>query len=210
MNILKKNQVKLKIISTGRKCLAPLLLSLTFLVFSNAAFAQNKWSIEVRPGVNFATKDLGNANLKTGFGFEGTINYRFIPHLSAYAGWGWNKFAADQSFAGVKNDFDETGYTFGLQFIHPSEKSKLSYLIEVGGIYNHIEIENNNGDIIADSGHGLGWQAGVGLIVPMGEHFNLIPAVRYRALSRDIEIDGSKTKVDLNYITVGVGLSWSF
>ncbi|MEO8961043.1 MAG: outer membrane beta-barrel protein [Ginsengibacter sp.] len=207
---MKKKTNQFKAISCGSKGHLFLFLILIFLAFSNEIQAQNKWSIELRPGVNFATKDLGDANLKTGFGIEGTINYRFIPHLGVYAGWGWNKFAADKSFAGAKTDFEETGYTFGLQFIQPSEKTKPGYLIEVGGIYNHIEVENNSGDIIADSGHGLGWQAGVGLVVPIGEHFNLIPALRYRALSRDIKIEGTKTAVDLNYITVGVGLSLSF
>ncbi|HET7117945.1 MAG TPA: outer membrane beta-barrel protein [Hanamia sp.] len=207
---MKKNQPKSNKMCLTRNVFKALFSGLLLLAFSNNAVAQKKWSIEARPGVNFVTKDLGDAKLKTGFGIEGTVNYRFMPHLSAYAGWGWNKFAADESFAGTKNDFEETGYTFGLQFIHPFETGKLSYLVEVGGIYNHIEVENNNGDIIADSGHGLGWQAGVGLLIPVGEHFSLTPAVRYRALSRNIRIGEAKTAVDLNYVSVGIGLSWSF
>ena len=106
--------------------------------------------------------------------------------------------------------FEETGYTLGLQFIYPFEKEKLGYLLEFGGILNHIEVENNNGDIIADSGHGLGWQAGFGLTIPLGERFSLMPAVRYRALSRNIEIGETKTAVDLNYVSGGIGLSWTF
>ena len=207
---MKNKQFNTKTISSGRKSLTTLLLNLIFLAIANTAFSQNKWSFEIRPGVNIATKHLGDANLKTGFGIEGTINYRLVQNVGVYAGWGWNKFAADESFAGPKTDFDETGYTFGLQFIKPFQGSKPGYLIEVGGIYNHLEVENTNGDIISDSDHGLGWQVGVGLVVPVGERFNFIPAVRYRALSRDINIDETKTAVDLNYVTVGVGFSWSF
>lgn len=207
---MKKNQSKSnKLYLTGNVFMA-LFSGLLLLAFSNNAVAQKKWSIEARPGVNFATKDLGDAKLKTGFGIEGTLNYRFMPHLAAYAGWGWNKFASNESFAGSKTDFEETGYTFGLQFIHPLANEKVSLLLDAGGIYNHIEVENNEGDIIADSGHGLGWQAGVGVSIAVGKHFNLIPALRYRALSRDIEIDESKTAVDLNYVSVGIGLSLAF
>ncbi len=67
-------------------------------------------------------------------------------------------------------DFEETGYTFGLQFIHPLGTSeKISYLIRAGGIYNHIEVENSAGDITADSGHGLGWEIGAGVQVYFGK-----------------------------------------
>ena len=172
--------------------------------------SQDRWSLEFRPGVDFATKNIADADLGIGFGFEGAIAYRFMPHLAAYAGWSWNHFAVDKSFAGPDAGFEETGYTFGFQFIHPIGETSLSYLIRLGGTYNHIEIENNSGDIIIDSGHGLGWQAEAGLSIPLSERFSLLPTVRYRSLNRDIEIENVITSVDLNYLSVGVGLSWSF
>lgn len=170
----------------------------------------DRWSIEFRPGVNYATKDISDADLGFGFGAELAIAYRFMPHLAAYAGWSWNNFAVDQSFAGQDASFEETGYSFGLQFIHPIGKSDIKYLVRAGGTYNHIEIENNSGDIIIDSGHGLGWQAEAGLVIPLSEKFSLLPTVRYRSLNRDIEIENISTSVDLNYLSVGVGFSWSF
>jgi hypothetical protein len=133
-----------------------------------------------------------------------------MPHLAAYAGWSYNNFAVDQSFAGADASFEETGYTFGLQFIHPIGESNISYLVRAGGTYNHIEIENNDGDITIDSGHGLGWQAEAGLVIPLSEKFSLLPSLRYRSLSRDIDIENVSTPVQLNYFSVGVGLSWSF
>ena len=155
-------------------------------------------------------QDIADADLGIGFGLEGTIAYRFMPHLAAYAGWSYNNFAVDQSFAGADASFEETGYTFGFQFIHLIGESTLSYLVRIGGTYNHIEIENNDGDIIIDSGHGLGWQAEAGLVIPLSERFSLLPSVRYRSLNRDIKIENVSTSVDLNYLSVGVGLSWSF
>lgn len=99
-----------------------LLLSIVFItqfVLLNQTYAQNKWSLEFRPAVDYATEDIADADLGLGFGAELTIAYRFMPHVSAYAGWGYNNFAVDQSFAGTDASFEETGYTFGFQFIHP-------------------------------------------------------------------------------------------
>jgi len=187
-----------------------IFISAMLIITTQNVNAQNKWSFEFRPGVNFATKDLGDANLKTGFGFEGTFAYNFMPHLAAYAGWSWNKFSASQSFAGKNVDFEETGYCFGLQFIHPILNSNISYMIKAGGTYNHIETENSTGEIINDTGHGLGWEAGGGITIPMGKSWLLIPEVRYRSLSRDITIGDRKTPVNLNYISTGIGISYSF
>ncbi|MFO7525896.1 MAG: outer membrane beta-barrel protein [Ignavibacteriaceae bacterium] len=183
---------------------------LTLFVFFNQSYSQDKWNLEFRPGVDYATQDIADADLGIGFGAELTIAYCFMPHLAAYTGWSWNHFAADQSFAGADASFEETGYSFGFQFIHPIGESNLSYLVRLGGTYNHIEIENSDGDIIIDSGHGLGWQAETGLVIPLSEKFSLLPSLRYRSLNRDIEINNVSTSVDLNYLSVGVGLSWSF
>ena len=189
------------------------IIGISLLLFSYTSFAQDKWSAELRPKINFATQDLADAELKTGFGAELALGYRFMPHLGAYVGWGWNQFKSDgTSFAGTGDtDFEETGYTFGLQFVHPLGTSEnLSYLIRVGGIYNHIEVENSAGDITADSGHGIGWELGAGLNVDLGGNWHLRPQVGYRALSRDIEIGTITTDVNLNYIAVGVGIAKVF
>jgi hypothetical protein len=171
---------------------------------------QDKLSVELRPGFNFATKDISDADLQIGFGFEGTIAYKIMPHLAAYTGWSWNHFGADKSFAGTDVCFEETGYSFGLKFIHPIGQYDINYFISAGGTYNHIEIENKDGDIIIDSGHGFGWQTEAGLLIPLSEKFSLLPSVRYRSLSRDVEIEKVNTSLQLDYISVGVGLSWSF
>lgn len=197
-------------LTTNRAVVLSVFSVALLLMLSQTAGAQKKWSFEIKPGVNFATKKLGDAELKTGLGFEGAFAYKFIPHLAAYAGWSWNRFTSAQTFAGNNLDFEETGYSFGLQFTHPIEKSTMSYLVKAGAIYNHIETENTDGKIINDTGHGLGWQLSAGTIIPLGKNFNLVPELRYRSLSREIKIGGVSTPVDLNYITAGVGFSLSF
>ncbi|MEJ5262896.1 MAG: outer membrane beta-barrel protein [Ignavibacterium sp.] len=192
-----------------KKSLLTIVVLFLLTVFSQS-FAQNSWSLELRPGVDYATQDIADADLGIGFGAELTVAYRFMPHLATYAGWSYNNFAVDQSFAGTDASFEETGYTFGFQFIHPIGETEIKYLVRAGGTYNHIEIENNGGDIIIDSGHGLGWQAEAGLVIPLSDKFSLLPSVRYRSLNREININNSNTSVDLNYVSAGVGLSWSF
>ena len=183
---------------------------LIFLVTPQTIHAQNPWGLEIRGGTHYATRELGDADLGVGLGIETMLSYSFMPHLGAYVGWGWNNFNADQSFKGEDIDFEETGYTFGLQYTNSCRSLNLGYLIRAGGIYNHIEVENNEGDIIDDSNHGLGWQAGAGLVIPFVKNWKIIPSIRYRSLSRELEDGNNNLDVDLNYISGGIGFSLSF
>lgn len=186
------------------------LLSIIFLFVTQSLYAQNRVSLELRTGADFATQELGDADLNTGFGFDGILAYRFMPHTSIFGGWGWHRFTSDDSFAGSSMDFEETGYTFGLEFLHPLGNTPLNFYIRGGGIYNHIEVENSDGNITADSDHGLGWQAGAGLAFDIGNRWMLKPGVRYRSLSRDIEVGNVSSDIDLTYFNVALGISKAF
>jgi len=184
---------------------------IAMLAFSGVAQEKEKrFGFEFGGGASFATRKLGGADLKTGLGFEGVFHYRFMPHMGVYAGWGWNKFRADASFAGSDMDFEETGYVFGLQFKHPIGVSPLSYYVRAGGLYNHIELENTDGDKIGDTGHGLGWQAAAGIDVQLGRKWSLTPGVKFNSISGDVEKEGTTTQLDLNYIQVRVGIVKKF
>lgn len=183
--------------------------TITLLLSLNSLTAQNRWSAEFRPGLDFTTEAIGDTKLTTGYGFEAALSYKVVQHLNAYVGWGFNSF---QFADNPEIDLDTSGYTFGFQFIHPiSEGSNLSYLIRVGGIYNHIEIENNNNDTIQDTDHGLGYEFGGGLDYVLGNNgWSLRPQMGYRAFSRDLEILNTKTAIDLNYIVFALGISKTF
>ncbi len=172
--------------------------------------AQAGLSITLRPNVNFAVKKLGDADLKTGFGGELDIAYSFLPNLGVYAGWGWNKFNAKQSFIGADTDFEETGYAFGLQLNQPIGATNFGVLVRGGAIYKHIESENAEGKLMADTGHGWGWQADAGLSIQLGNYFQIIPNVRYQALAREFTIGNVTTPVDLNYVSIGLDLTYTF
>ncbi|MEY8021800.1 outer membrane beta-barrel protein [Muriicola sp. SD30] len=183
------------------------MLTLAMILISGTLLSQEKWSAEIRPGVNFPTSDFVDAEIKTGFGFEAVLGYRFMEHLGVTAGWGYNTFNLENS----SFEFDETGYTFGLQFIHPIGTSeKVSYLLRAGGIYNHLEIENSSGDVVEDSGHGLGWELGAGINYDLGSNWNVRPQLGYRSLSRDIELSDLNSNVDVNYFIFGIGIAKTF
>lgn len=171
--------------------------------------AQDRFGVEFRGGPEFATQDLGDASLGTGFGSEVVFSYRFLPHLGLYGGWGYGRASADgTSFVGTDVDVEETGYTFGLQFTHPVRASRVGYFVRAGGIFNHIEVENGLEN--ADSGHELGWQIGAGPLVTFGSKWTLMSGLRYRSLSSEIEIGNTSTDVDLTYVSAGIGLMRTF
>jgi hypothetical protein len=171
---------------------------------------QKRVSLEVRGGANYATQKLGDATLATGYGFEGVIGYKFLDYLGLYGGWSWNHFASNQSFEGSALDFEETGYTFGLQLLYPFPNSIIGYMLKGGAVYNHIETENAIGTMVNDTGHGWGWQVGTGITIALGNNFQLIPEVRYRSLARNITLGNTSTGVGLNYFSGSIGLMFSF
>jgi len=186
------------------------LLVIAILFFSFTVKAQEKWSVEFRPGLNFPTSDVGNTEAKVGYGFEITGAYKIMPHLAAYVGWGWNQFKGENRFSKDDVTLNETGYTFGFQIIHPIGTSHFSYVASAGAIYNHIELENKTGDIITDTGHGFGWQVAAGIDYEIAPSLSLRPMLRYRSLSRNMEIANVSTELKLNYIAFGIGLALEF
>lgn len=191
------------------KTLVLTALLVTFIFSGNAQEKEKRFGFELSTGASVATKKLGGSTLNPGVGFEGIFHYRFMPHTGVYAGWGWNKFGADESFAGNDVSFEETGYVFGLQFKHPIGQSLTSYYLRAGGLYNHIEVEHD-GDVTHDSGHGLGWQLAGGFDFQLGKNWSLTPGIKFNALNRDIENEGVDVPLDLNYIQVRVGILKKF
>jgi hypothetical protein len=178
------------------------------LLAAASADAQSRWSLDLSGGAAFATEKLAGADLNTGFGLGFTAGYRFLPHLSAYAGWDWHQFSVDEAIPGEKFDLNDNGYMFGLRFEHPLF-ARVAYWARAGGIANHIELENEAG-LTWDSGHDFGWEVGAGVSIPIGEKLRLTPGARFRSLSRDVSIDGEMIPTDLRYVVVGTGLTFTF
>ena len=190
-----------------------LALSAAALVGGAAALpAQQRVTVDLRAAAAAPTQKLATTELDVGIGFGGTVAFRLQQHLHLYAGWDWMHFQADDSFAGSDMDFEETGYTFGLRFEHPfrGESGGLAYRLEGGGTFKHIEIEDDEGEAIADSEHGLGYEAGAALLLPLGSTWRFTPGLRYRSLDRDFRIGSAKTDASLRYVALELGESRRF
>lgn len=182
------------------------LLVLAFIsVNSFSQGNEKRFGFELSGGASMATSKPGDVKLNLGFGFEGIFHYRFMPHTGIYGGWGWNRFGAESSFAGADVCFEETGYVLGLQFKHPVGSMPLSYYLRVGGLYNHIEIENTDGDIIGNTGHGLGFQLAAGIDYTLGKNWSITPGLKFNYLIRDVEMGGVTTNLNHNYLSLRVG-----
>lgn len=180
---------------------------LLFTILGGVSFGQERFSAEFRPGLSIPLDKMGGSKINTGYGFEFTLAYEVLQDVGIYVGWGWKKFDADNAFLTSRIDIRETGYTAGVQYIHRRSGSSLSYLIKGGLVYNHVELEDNNGALIADSGYGIGWQAEAGISLGIGNSWELRPTLRYRALPGNIEVFNGQMSVDLQYISLGVGLA---
>ena len=169
--------------------------------------APPRWSFELQPGIAIPVSEIEEDQLGVGFGFGGNFAFRFVDHLSLYAGWEWHRFSPDEFLGGADLDVEETGYVFGLRFDHPFRGeggNGPSYRVRAGVALSHIEVEDADGVILDDSGHGAGFEIGAGAMFPLGGRWRFGPEVRYRSLGRELDIGEGPVDVDLNYFALGV------
>ena len=192
------------------KTIVAILFMVTAIFSATAQENEKRFGVEFSGGISKATNELAGTKLDLGLGYEGIFHYRFLPHTGVYAGWGWNHFGAERSFAGDKVCFEETGYVLGLQYKRPFGNSPVAWYLRAGGLYNHVETEDVDGEIINDTGHGLGWQAAAGIDLPLGKNWSLTPGLKFNALSRDSDFDGVEKELDYNYVSLRVGILKKF
>jgi hypothetical protein len=183
-----------------------------FAVITTSGNAQEKdkrFSFELNGGLAFPTKEFVEG-IRTGFGFEGTFQYRFMPHTSVYGGWGANWLSTESTNSENNMDYEETGYVLGLDFRHHIGDTKLSYYVRAGALYNHIEIENPDGDILDDSGHGPGFQLAAGLDISLGSGWSLTPGFKFNYLSRETALEGITKQLDYQYLSARIGIMKRF
>lgn len=192
-------------------------LALTAAVLAAPGAAQTgpdarDWSLEFQAGAAVPTAEIEGEDLGTGFGFEATVARRLLPHLFVYAGWDWHRFAPDAVLGQADVDLEETGYVFGLRFQHPfrGEEGGAAYRLRAGVTANHIELEDADGELLDDSGHGAGFEVGAGAVFPLGDRWMIGPEARFRSLGRELDVGDGPVDVDLRYLTFDVVVSYHF
>ena len=182
------------------------VMALVMAVVSELNAQGRRFGFQVRTGLSFLTAEREDTRLKTGFGFDFTGSYRFVQDISCYAGWGWNRFCSERSFAGPHIDFEDTSYTFGLMFLQPFPHDlPFAYFLKAGAIYSHIELEDADGDMVSDSGHGFGFQVETRLSFSQGESWPY-SGIKYQTLSHDLQTERSAYRI-FNYLSAGATLS---
>lgn len=175
--------------------------------------AQNKESrfgFELSGGPSFATSEFAEG-IRMGFGFDGTFHYRILNYTGLYGGWGANWFTTETSSSESNRDYEETGYVLGLQFRHPIKDESSSYFLRAGVLYNHIEVENDNGDILEDTGHGPGFQLAAGICFDLGSSWSIVPVMKFNYLARPLDSEeGNPVDTNFNYLTLRVGIQKMF
>lgn len=185
-----------------------LIFAVVLLIPSNVFGVERgeRFSVELNSGVSLATNKLIGIKPYPGLGFEGLVHYHLVPQFGVYGGWGWNHFGVGKSFIGSDASFEETGYILGVQYKQSFGDSPISCYLRLAGLFNHIETENSEGDIISDTKHGFGYQAAVGMEIPLGEKWSLTPGLKFNHLKRDSKFDDVLKKLDHNYVSLRIGL----
>lgn len=202
--------------STIHRTLACIALAVSPLALAaQSATNSARWSVELNADGAFPIAKLGAAELSTGFGLGANFRLRLQQHLLAYAGWEYHAFSSDQILPSETADAEETGYVFGLRFEHPFRAESFTnrsagYWLRGGAIVKHIEIENEAGDIVSDTKHGLGYELGAGVLIPLTDRLALTPGARVQSLSRDLTVGPSTNAVTLRYVSAIVGLTINF
>ncbi|NER15734.1 outer membrane beta-barrel protein [Spongiivirga citrea] len=179
-----------------------IIISVFVLLLYQTIDAQEKWGLQFRPGMNFATEDLDILDSQVGFGFEISWSYKFEEHFGLYTGWSWNTFRATEIDRN-RNDLDISSFTFGLDYSHLINKTNLSYFARFGGIYNKVKLEDTNSDILSESDYGLGWEISAGIEIALGSStWYLRPQMGFRSLSRDLIIENLNSEIKLNHIVL--------
>ncbi len=172
--------------------------------------AQGTVGVELRGGVTIPTSELNGADLKIGSGYEILLSYELIPNGGVYAGWGWTRMASKEIIADVNTDIEETGYRFGVEYGILLSDRPILVFVTAGGLLNHLELENEAGDIFEDTGHGFGYQLGAGVDYQIIPNLHLRPGLKYSSLDREMQLGVSKADVSYRYLSLAMGLQLKF
>lgn len=184
------------------------LLCITFMLGAAApaagqlaGLAGTPLLVEGRVFAGFPTGDFGReSDVQTGLGFGVEAAYNFTPTLALYAGYSRLRFGVE---GGGDSGLVDSGVNAGLRYTLPVVQSLVPYL-RGGLVYHQIELDAAGGNFSTD--HGLGFDIGGGLAVPLSPRLSVHPSVSYVAYSPNVD----ESNFDVSYITLGASLAYRF
>lgn len=184
-------------------------VALLLLVSAGAVQAQSRFGVDFRVGAAFPTDEVDSDELQTGFGFGANLTYRLMQPISLYAGWDWYHFTNDVEDEADEVDLEDTGYAFGVMLEQPV-LSGVNVWALGGGLYKHVEMEDQDGEELLSTDHGFGFELGAGIAVAASERLSFKPGVRYRSFTSDVEVLNTTLESELKYVSVDLGISYRF
>ncbi|MFO8173564.1 MAG: hypothetical protein R6T96_04720 [Longimicrobiales bacterium] len=194
-----------------RPLIVPLALLLAAFLTPMGAEAQGI-SLELRGGLNLPVGDFSDeagveADSEAGIAADLILPIR--ETISLYAGFGREWFGCDACEG--DDGLNTTGLEAGVKFILPSGELPVLPWIRGGATFHKAEF--TLGGVEADSDWGLGYQASVGVDIPLGEVLSFSPALRYQAYTADFDplgLDFLDIEQDISFLSLDFGFHIHF
>jgi len=194
----------------GWLCLSLLMICLSVTEASlKAQPRKESWSLAFGTAIDFPVSDLGTIPIHTGVSFEGLASFRHFKYWSANLTWGWSRFNARETISETAHEFDETGLTGGIGFTHGFWNSQVAYRAGLSTVYQNIRSLNSNGEQLDRSPFNWGYQLDAGLNCRFST-WTISPGFRYHSFYNHLDINGTPTSINLNYIAISILVSFSF
>jgi hypothetical protein len=196
----------MKKITTGLVALAALALAGTAQA---QAVPVSPFSVEVRGGLAFPMNDLDDvADSGITVGANGT--FMFTPSVGLYAGFTYNSFSLGQEAEDLDLDgsINTYGFDAGLKAMFPSPTLPVTPFVKGGLVYHKLELDVEGVDLgdEDDTDFGLGFEAGAGVMVPLGPRLSFTPAMSYTTFRPNYQGENDGDNVTSFRVDVGLNI----
>jgi len=163
---------------------------------------------EARIGQAFTTDNFGATDLGNGLGAEIHGNWYVTPNFALFTGLAGVIFDANDDFTGRDNAITDLGYIAGIKVGGRFGRSRIGWRVHGAANYGEMKLyEEDTDHSIGETGHEMGWEVGYAVTITLPNQWVLTPGMTYRSRSADLRVNGVSESVDLNYVTVGVGIA---
>lgn len=162
-------------------------------------------AVDARVDAAFPLGDFGDI-AGTGVGLSIGAAATLLPGFGVYGNYTQTRFGGGW-FTDDVSDATDSGFAAGLTASLPGTQG-LAPWVGAGLLFHRLEVRGTRDGVSQD----LGFEVGAGIAVPLTQQLRLSPAVSYRQYGATIPAVGGLLARDLNvqYLTLGVGLNYSF
>lgn len=185
-------------------------LFVLIILITQTLTAQKNFAFDLRGGVNVATEDFGDADLNTGCGLDVQFMYLPVSHFGVFAGWTYNNTDTDRTFVGNNVEYEENGFMGGIEFNYPVFTPEIGLFIRGGALYNKLEVNDADGDLLRETDHEWGWQTAAGVDVKLGDMLHILPTVKFNSLTTEMLDESGMNDANLRYLSYGLGVRMMF